>query len=68
MEIKPTSYRLADYFLCITSNVPDSFSTTQSNPPLLLDIAYRYPTIDYPDTKMQWSNIPMVLFQYNFSF
>ncbi len=60
MENKPSSYRLADYFLCITSSLPAEEAGTKAEQHLALEIAYRYPATDYPDTRMQWASIPLV--------
>eukprot|EP01022_Parablepharisma_sp_SALTPOND_P015326 TRINITY_DN2155_c0_g1_i1.p1 TRINITY_DN2155_c0_g1~~TRINITY_DN2155_c0_g1_i1.p1 ORF type:complete len:1113 (+),score=90.17 TRINITY_DN2155_c0_g1_i1:150-3341(+) len=59
MERRPSSYRLADYFLCITSTLAPHIND-QGTDKLNLEIAYRYPSIDYHDTKMQWTSIPPV--------
>ncbi len=60
MENKPSSYRLADYFLCITSSLSAEEAGPGTEQHLSLEIAYRYPAIDYPDTLMQWASVPLV--------
>ncbi len=61
MESKPSSHRLAEYFLCITSSLPAEKSADTSDR-LALEIAYRYPSNDYFDTRIQWATVHLVSF------
>jgi len=64
MENKSTgSYRLADYFLCISSTLTPA-TTSPGEDSLTLEIAYRYPSNDYADTQMHWASIPMVTYMH----
>ena len=60
MKTKSSSYRLADYFLCMTTTLPEN--TNSDSTRIFMKIAYRYPSTDYPDTKIKWDTIPWVLF------
>jgi len=56
MERKSSSHRLADYFVCMTSNTSDKSNQER----VYMEITYRYPSIDYPDTKIKWANVHWV--------